>query len=267
MSYCIPIELSACWAVAWDVRLARSGPRRTSGFFLTYIAYHISYPYGGTLHFYMKDTNGHIQFATLALESSLYRGARRLRHNVFLSLPKQQNNALHANITLLTVSQILRSSASEWLVFFITSCGQLAVWERLSEDGMAANISWRKWSTPYSLSKHDPLTSTTKDYLTELSVQMTCQIVMGRKIIMTLLFHIKYVLRSMLNKAGRSMAIFAPVRCCLFHNCVGAPLKDVCDRKATRVWNTWLLESYPLDIRYIYGNDSDAPNENFLARA
>ena len=108
-------------------------------------------------------------------------------------------------------------------------------YETRSEDGMIANISWRKWSTPYSLSKHDPLTSTTKDYLTELSVQITCQIVKRRKIIMTLLFHIKYLLRSMTAKAGRSMAIFAPVRCCLFHNCVGAPLKDVCDHKAIRV--------------------------------
>ena len=99
-------------------------------------------------------------------------------------------------------------------------------YERLSEDGMTANISWRKWSTPYSLSKHDPLTSTTKDYLTELSVQMTCQIVMGREIIMTLLCHIKYLLRSTTAKAGRSMAMFAPVRCCLFRKFVGAPLKE-----------------------------------------
>ena len=105
---------------------------------------------------------------------------------------------------------------------------------------MTANISWRKWSTPYSLSKHDPLTSTTKDYLTELSVQMKCQIVMGRDIIRTLLCHIKYLylLRSMTAKAGRSMAIFVPVRCCHFRKGVGAPLKDVCDHKAIRVSNT-----------------------------
>ena len=47
--------------------------------------------------------------------------------NVFLSLPKPHDNALHANIALLTVSQILSSSASESLVFFINSYRQHAV--------------------------------------------------------------------------------------------------------------------------------------------
>ena len=49
---------------------------------------------------------------------------------------------------------------------------------------------------------------------------------MRRKVIMTLPFHITYLLRSI-------KAIFVSVRFCLFPNFVGAPLKDVCDHKAT----------------------------------
>ena len=150
-----------------------------------------------------------------------------------------------------------------------SSCGQLAVWERLSEAAVAGHFSWRKWSIPCSLSKHDPLTSTTKDYMTELSWACKWHVRSWweERLSWRFYFTSNIYYEVWKPKLAGQWPYVRRQRCCLFHICVGAPLKDVCDHKALRVWNTWPLESYPFDIRYIYDNDSDAPNESFVARA